>query len=742
MLRRIAVSILSTAFFFSVLSPLPPAAAETSETDTFTSDLTLEEGTYEDGQVLVTIATPKDTPLTEEGEVSFDSSLTVENAWDFGDAAVLANTEAQQEFMEDKTLYVVKVSSDSQSTEELISELDNQAYVVSVEPDYYQKKMSVSNDTFSDYQWYLGDSDTFSTSTSEGIRYSDFTQSSSSDSPVVAVVDTGIDYTHPDLAEHMWKNTYSTLSGTYGYDFGDGDSDPMDNDEDGHGTHCAGVIGAVNNNNTGITGVANDVRLMALKVFDKNGSCTTSSVTGAFNYIYQAQQLGVNITAVNCSWGGGSSTSSMSTLIEKIGGNGALFIFASGNDGTNHDTSITKECPYDLNSSYVVTVGASTPEDTKADYSDYGAYTVDLFAPGEQILSTVNNDTFFPSIYTEEQKNELTSYFTDFSDGNSLICTAADIGKNNFSFVHYNDNSHSSADYFNKESGSQCISISATGRSSRAAIYLDVTSLDLDTSSAYYVACDIGLASNGTISWEHGNYRRSTSSNSFVVFNDRTYLLVVALEGDLRSISSLYIDNVGISKGDPDTSDFGKYNIYDGTSMAAPSVSAAVALLASSYPSDSAIQRRERLMTCVRSASGISAYCKTKGILDLSKIPSATCSTTTSSKTTADSKTSSTSTSASSSKKVKVKKVKLNKKTATLRYKKKLKLKATVTPSNATNKKVKWYVSNKKYASVTQTGVVKAKKKGIGHTVKVYAKAKDGSNKKAYCKVKIKKAIS
>ena len=74
-----------------------------------------------------------------------------------------------------------------------------------------------------------------------------------------------------------------------------------------------------------------------------------------------------------------------------------------------------------------------------------------------------------------------------------------------------------------------------------------------------------------------------------------------------------------------------------------------------------------------------------------------------------------------------------------MKYKKKLKLKATITPKNATNKKVKWTVSNKKYATVTQKGVVKAKKKGIGHTVKVYAKAKDKSGKKAYCKVTLKK---
>ena len=90
--------------------------------------------------------------------------------------------------------------------------------------------------------------------------------------------------------------------------------------------------------------------------------------------------------------------------------------------------------------------------------------------------------------------------------------------------------------------------------------------------------------------------------------------------------------------------------------------------------------------------------------------------------------------------KVSVTKVTLNKTTATLRYSKKLKLKATVTPSDAFNKKVKWSVSNSKHAKVTQKGVVTAKKKGIGHNVKVTAAAKDGSGKKAVCIVKIKKA--
>ena len=208
------------------------------------------------------------------------------------------------------------------------------------------------------------------------------------------------------------------------------------------------------------------------------------------------------------------------------------------------------------------------------------------------------------------------------------------------------------------------------------------------------------------------------------------------LEGTLSSYSNLYFDNLAISKANPATSTFGKYNCYSGTSMAAPVVSGAIAILAGAVSSDSAITRRQRLMQCVRTTQALSSICKTGGILDLSKLSTVTASTTSSKNSGTTSRAGSTS---STTKKVLVKKVKLNKKKATLKYKKTLKLKATVTPKNATNKKVKWYVSNKKYATVSSKGVVKAKKKGIGHTVRVYAKAKDRSKKKASCKVKIKK---
>lgn len=163
------------------------------------------------------------------------------------------------------------------------------------------------------------------------------------------------------------ENPYDQLElpGTYGYDFGDYDSDPMDEDEDGHGTHCAGVISAVSDNNKGICGISN-AKLMALKVFNSAGTSYDSAIIAAFNYIYKAQTLGANIAAINCSWGGGgSSSTSMKTLINQIGQNGSLFLFAAGNDGEDHNNAISDGCPYDLDSPYVVTVGASTQTDKK-----------------------------------------------------------------------------------------------------------------------------------------------------------------------------------------------------------------------------------------------------------------------------------------------------------------------------------------------------------------------------------------
>lgn len=737
---------------FSLLSPAAASAtvfaAETTTADTSaaksagttesTAVAALEDGAYVKGEVLVTVAAPKRTVLAKKGLVPFDEEMTVEKSWGFGDAVVLSSTKEQAVFLGDKNLYISLISSDKYSTQELMGLLSGQAYVVSVEPNRYRQKMSLTNDTFSGQQWYLDGGGNFTTK-SQGIHYTKNT--SSSKKPVVAVADTGIDYTHEDLKEHMWKNTYSALEGTYGYDFGDDDNDPMD--EEGHGTHCAGIIGAVTDNAAGIAGVGGDVELMALKIFNQKGEAEDAAIIDAFHYIYQAMQLGVNITAVNCSWGGGNSASAMETLINKIGQQGALFLFAAGNDGTNQDTINVsqKECPYDLSSDYVITVGASDTTDKAAYFSDYGQNSVDIFAPGSQMFSTVSEPGFLPDIYTEEERKTKTSIFSSGEEDSVTLHTPASLNLP-YSWVTYGAFTHSSEDFYgNKESGSFYIAFRSASwrREVTFSAYLDVSEFSLNPLNSYFVSCNYSTDERGVSAREWAHFSRRVSTSDFVTVDGKQYLRLFSIIGDLFTTTGFYIDQIAVSSANPSEDSLVKYDYMDGTSMAAPVVSGAVAALSALFPQDSAYQRRARLMSCVRTVPDLTYKCKTGGIVDMSLFATSATVDNPATPSVSDPEDNTGNKGNTTTSKIAVTKVMLNKKSATLRYKKKLKLKASVSPANASNKAVKWSVSKTKYAKVSQKGVVKAKKKGIGHMVKVYAAAKDGSKKRAVCKVKIKR---
>ena len=434
MRKRGLISVLILSLLLSSTIPHKIQAVTEQAKTAKTSD------NYVEGEAIVTLNASSETGLAKEGTASFDSDIEVENSWDFGPAKKKKG----------KNLYLSEVHSDTYSTKELIEKLKKQDNVVAAEPNYYRYKLATTNDTYADEQWYLDGTGAYQT-TSSGIQYKNRIQTSNDSDTIVAVVDTGIDYTHEDLTAHMWKNPYDQLElpGTYGYDFGDYDSDPMDEDEDGHGTHCAGVISAVSDNNKGICGISN-AKLMALKVFNSAGTSYDSAIIAAFNYIYKAQTLGANIAAINCSWGGGgSSSTSMKTLINQIGQNGSLFLFAAGNDGEDHNNAISDGCPYDLDSPYVVTVGASTQTDKKASFSDYGNKTVHLFAPGRNIFSTINSDVFYPSVYTDSMRSSRCSYFTSFDSNDAVLYHPSEIGKLDGSIL-YNEKSYSAEDSHNQ----------------------------------------------------------------------------------------------------------------------------------------------------------------------------------------------------------------------------------------------------------------------------------------------------
>src|SRR5688572_19779097 len=231
--------------------------------------------------------------------------------------------------------------------------------------------------------------------------------STGSPAVVVANIDTGVRYTHEDLAANMWTNP-GEINGNsidddnngfvddyYGYDFRFNDSDPIDDVTGfgGHGSHTAGTVGAVGNNNVGVTGINWNVRIMALKIYSPAGTDTTSAMLiAAYQYVVLMKNRGVNIRVTNNSYGGCNEAcgydQATKNAIDAMGQAGILNVFAAGNSGTNNET--TPHYPSNYTSPSIVAVTASDINDNRL--FNFGPISVDLGAPGASILSTISNN--------------------------------------------------------------------------------------------------------------------------------------------------------------------------------------------------------------------------------------------------------------------------------------------------------------------------------------------------------------
>jgi len=280
--------------------------------------------------------------------------------------------------------------SSGQTVDEAIKSFGGNIDVESVQPNYYYRLQSAPNDP----RW----SDLYGmVKISAPAAWDIFTGDST---VVVADIDTGFDYTHEDLAANAWTNSGEIpgngidddgngfVDDYFGYDFRFNNPDPMD--ENGHGTHTAGTIGAVGNNGLGVAGVAWHVKIMGIKIYDEFGDDTTSAmVVNAYNYVRMMKNRGVNIRVTNNSYGGCPETCgndpAVKEGIDAMGDAGILNVFAAGNGGTNNDVSPFFPASYDSPS--IVSVGGSDQNDQRI--FNYGATTVDLAAPGSIVLSTV-----------------------------------------------------------------------------------------------------------------------------------------------------------------------------------------------------------------------------------------------------------------------------------------------------------------------------------------------------------------
>jgi len=244
-----------------------------------------------------------------------------------------------------------------------------------------------------------------------------------SESVYVGVIDEGIMDTHPDLSTNVWTNPFDPIDGVdndgngyvddvHGWDFDGNDNSTFDGTQDDHATHVAGTIGARGNNSAGVAGMNWTVKMISAKFLGRRGG-TTANAVKAVDYITGLKtRPGLNIVATNNSWGGGGFSQALLDAINRGGNAGILFIAAAGNGGKdgvgdNNDTTANYPSNYQCTSGgktwdCVMAVAAITSAGAKAGFSNYGATTVDIGAPGSAIYSTVpgTNGTFKYASYS------------------------------------------------------------------------------------------------------------------------------------------------------------------------------------------------------------------------------------------------------------------------------------------------------------------------------------------------------
>jgi len=274
-----------------------------------------------------------------------------------------------------------------ESVYDAIARLRKRPEVAWVQPNYHYRLLETTpNDPFLSVQWHLDNSP--SEPDIQATKAWDTT--TGSDSVLVAVIDTGIDYAHPDLVANLWTHPGETpgdaldndgngyIDDWRGWDFADRDNDPKD--DHGHGTHVAGILGAVGNNGVGVSGVCWKVRILPLDGFGFEDSLS-SDLIEAIRY---AKNMGARI--INASWGDQYEDLLMQEAIREFTAAGGLFVTAAGNDyGENNDYFSSFPPNFDIDA--LLSVGASDIDDDIAGFSSIGPNRVHLMAPGDNIYS-------------------------------------------------------------------------------------------------------------------------------------------------------------------------------------------------------------------------------------------------------------------------------------------------------------------------------------------------------------------
>src|SRR5215813_14034375 len=306
-------------------------------------------------------------------------------------------------------LKMLHIRSKSMNTRALLNMLSRLAGVQYAEPNYIVRTQLTPNDTRFTQLWGMNNTGQV-VGGQTGVAGADISAvqawdvSTGSTSIVVGVIDTGVDFNHPDLAANIWSapssftvtvggQTITCPAGAHGFNDVANTCSPLD--DNNHGSHTSGTIGATGNNGSGVVGVNWTASIMGLKFLSASGSGNTADAIECIDFAIQAKaRFGAqaNVRILSNSWGGGGFSQALLDAINRANSNNMLSVCAAGNNNSNNDTTAFFPANYDA--SNVLSVAATDNRDNKSSFSNFGATTVDLGAPGTNILSTVPNGGF------------------------------------------------------------------------------------------------------------------------------------------------------------------------------------------------------------------------------------------------------------------------------------------------------------------------------------------------------------
>ncbi len=575
--------------------------------------------------------------------VKYKSIIGVNKASDTIGSLNVSNIEEFKTLSNFQKKSYMLIRSKTLSTDEMIHQYSNDANVEYAEPNYIYHTSKTPNDPQFNLLW--GQHNTGQTvNGTTGTLDKDidapeaWDKGTGSNTVVVAVIDTGVDYLHEDLVANMWVNT-GEIAGNGIDDDGNGyiddihginsivdSGDPMDilAQGGGHGTHVAGTIAATGNNGIGVAGVSWNAKIMALKFLGTNGSQSTMAIK-CLEYVLAQKNAGVNIVASNNSWGGGGASQAVKDAIEATNNAGVIFLAAAGNggdDGVGDDNDVTDHYPSSYTLPGIIAIAATDQNDQLASFSNYGKNSVDLAAPGTNIYSTVPRE-YRPSsgdISFDNFENGAPGWVTDgtsnwyITDDQELFETPAFPVPSPTLFLSDSDGDNYLA---NTDSVAyKCVDLSSVNDS----VYLGFGAA-IEIEGENYDHGYVSVTGDGGNNWidladfsGFAHYWKNPYTIKIpddLKTSDFCFLFELTSDGGVEYAGWL-IDDVGLG-----TQVEHPYGYKNGTSMATPQVAGAVALIASVCGKETVQELKTRVMNSVDNIASLNNKVLTGGRLNI-----------------------------------------------------------------------------------------------------------------------------